>query len=198
MSLLTNSVFYYYAPPETEKIHGALQCRSIGQYYGLSHRQSHIDAWIGLFTVIPYHTYTGCFYNGGLSTKSPQALRRLLTAFHYGVKGVSNGKYLTPNAIDGTRTRTHFLSISSGLPASLRYHALAELPGSRTINSFRCFWNPRLRPASVLLRSILLSYNGIFKIGGNETNKQPPISLYFLFVFAISAMFDSFVGLFRL
>lgn len=74
MSFLTKSVFYCYAPPETEKVHGALQCRSIGQYYGLSHRQSHIDVWIGLYTVVPYHTYTGCFYNGGRSTKSPQAV----------------------------------------------------------------------------------------------------------------------------
>lgn len=88
------------------------------------------------------------------------------------------------NAIDGTRTRTHFLSISSGLSASLRYHALAEPPGSRTINSFWCFWNLRLRPASVFLRSILLSYNGIFKINGNET-KKPPIIYFDLFIFHV-------------
>ena len=73
MSLLTNSAFYCYAPPETEKVHGALQRRSIGQYSGLSQCQSHNDVWIGLYTVIPYHTYTGCFYNGGRSTKFPRS-----------------------------------------------------------------------------------------------------------------------------
>lgn len=79
--------------------------KSISQYYGLSHRQSHIDVCIGLYTVVPYHTYTGCFYNGGRSTQSPRAVRWLLTAFRYGVKGVPNGKYLTLNA-DG-RIWTH-------------------------------------------------------------------------------------------
>ena len=58
-----------------------------------------------VFTVVPYHTYTGCFYNGGRSTQSPRAVRWLLTAFRYGVKGVPNGKYLTLNA-DG-RIWTH-------------------------------------------------------------------------------------------
>lgn len=141
--------------------------RSIGQYSGLSQCQSHVDVWIGLYTVIPYHTYTDCFYNGGRSTESPQAVRWLLTAFRHGVKGV-------PNATNSDtkvwrRTRTDCLS-----------YYCPQLP-------LVCFLKHH-RSRTYVQGAFLLQHHAphiFFKIGGNETNKPPPIQISHLLYFCL-------------
>lgn len=81
-----------------------------------------------------------------------------------------------PNALGGTRTRILFAIIISGLPASAPPR-LAEFYRRRDFSvPFRCFWNLRLRPVSVLLRSILLSYKGMFS--GAETIRTPLFLCY--------------------